>query len=237
MESALRYLTSPGPCGYLPQETWRLEYELVSEMTPAEYMERLLRGWRRFGCSLFRPRCPACTACQSLRVDAARFRPHRSQRRARKANEGAVGLRVGTPGVSRAKLDLYDRYHAFQTGAKGWPEHGRGDVAGFLHSFVDNPFPTQEWCYYLGNRLVGVGYVDDLPGGMSAIYFFYDPDERARALGIWNVLSLIEHAAARGVPHVYLGFHVDGCRSMEYKAHFAPNQVLGPDRRWHKFRN
>jgi arginine-tRNA-protein transferase len=234
MEIALNYLTPAGPCGYLPEQTWQLEYDLVAALTPAEYMERLQAGWRRFGHALFRPRCPACSACRSLRIPVDRFRPDRSQRRAGRLNDGVVRVEVGVPSVSPAKLDLYDRFHAYQSEAKGWPEHGPKDAAGYVHSFVANPFPTQEWRYFLGDRLVGVGYVDALPGGLSAIYFFYDPLERARSLGTWNVLLLIEHAAARGLPHLYLGYYVVGCRSMEYKARFRPNELLQPDGRWHE---
>src|SRR5262249_40865431 len=98
------------------------------------------------------------------------------------------------------------------------------------------PFPTQEWCYYLGDRLVGVGYVDDLPGGLSAIYFYYDPDERGRSLGTWNVLSIIEHAARRGIPYVYLGYYVENSASMTYKARFVPNQLVGEDGQWRELR-
>jgi arginine-tRNA-protein transferase len=101
---------------------------------------------------------------------------------------------------------------------------------------VENPFPTYEWCYFIKDRLVGVGYVDDVPGGLSAIYFFYDPDERSRSLGTWNVLSLIEQASRRGIPHLYLGYYVAGCQSMEYKVRFAPSEVLGLDGRWTEFR-
>jgi arginine-tRNA-protein transferase len=236
MESVFRYVAPPGPCGYLPDQVWRLEYELVNELTPAEYMARMVRGWRRFGNSLFRPRCPACSACRSLRVLVDRFRPNRSQRRVRKANAGSTRLRIGPPTVTQAKLDLYDRYHAFQAVAKGWPMHDPQDTVSYVNSFVENPFPTQEWCYYRGTKLVGVGYVDDLPGGLSAIYFFYDPNERDLSLGTWNVLSLIDHAATRRIPFVYLGYYVSGCPSMEYKIRFVPNQLLGPDGQWHDFR-
>jgi arginine-tRNA-protein transferase len=232
MHTLFRYVAPPSRCGYLPHETWRLEYEQVGEITPAEYMHRMQNGWRRFGEMLFRPQCPACTACRSLRVLAAQFRPDRSQRRNRKQNEGVVQLRIGTPCVTRAKLELFDRFHAFQTEHKGWPLHEPKDPADYAHSFVENPFPTQEWCYYLGDRLIGVGYVDDLPGGLSAIYFYYDPDERDRGLGTWNVLSIIEYAQKRPIPHVYLGYFVAGCRSMAYKARFVPNQVRCADGEW-----
>src|SRR5262245_3162398 len=119
MESLFRYVAAPSRCGYLPDQLWSLEYELVRTLEPAEYQERMLAGWRRFGATLFRPQCGSCSACRPLRVSVERFRPDRSQRRARKANEGQVELRVGRPSVTRAKLSLYDRYHAFQADARG----------------------------------------------------------------------------------------------------------------------
>ncbi len=236
MKSIVHFLAPPGPCGYLPDQTWRLEYEFFSKLSAAEYLVRLEHGWRRFGGSVFRPRCPACNACRSLRVLVEQFQPNRSQRRVRKFNQNIVTLHIGSPNVTRAKLDLYDRYHAMQSDAKGWPLHEAKDMASYAHSFVENPFPTEEWCYYLGDRLVGVGYVDSLPGALSAIYFFHDPDERHRSLGVWNVLQVIDRARELRTPYVYLGYFVEGCPSMQYKAGFKPNQIRDPTGRWQDFR-
>src|SRR5262245_10103235 len=232
MESLCRFLAPPSRCGYLPDQVWSLEYDVVAGATTDDYFRRLLEGWRRFGDTLFRPACPKCRACRSLRVVVDSFAPNRSQRRTRAANQDVVRLRVGKPAVSRAKLQLYDRYHDFPRGYKGWPQHPAKDDASYAHSFVHNPFPTEEWCFFLGERLVGVGYVDVLPGGLSAIYFFYDPRERARSLGTWNVMCILEEARRRGLPHVYLGYFVEGCQSMAYKAQFRPYQLLGPDGVW-----
>jgi arginine-tRNA-protein transferase len=65
-----------------------------------------------------------------------------------------------------------------------------------------------------------------VPQGLSLIYFYYDPDERDRSPGTWNVLCGLAEAARRRLPHVYLGYFVSGCRSLEYKARFTPNEVL-----------
>ena len=232
MRSLMRFLAPPGPCSYLPHETWRLEYEVAADLTREDYSERLLSGWRRFGATMFRPRCRTCSACRSLRVPVPHFRPDRSQRRVRKANESLVRLKVGEPSFSAEKLALYDRYHAHQARAKGWALHAARDVEGYANSFLENPFPTQEWCYYLGDRLVGVGYVDDLAVGLSAIYFFHDPDDRQLSLGTWNVLSILAKAASVSLPYVYLGYFVAGCRSMEYKARFRPHELFGVDGIW-----
>jgi arginine-tRNA-protein transferase len=234
MESLFKFVAPPSPCGYLPDQTWSLEYERLLHILPEEYLQRLNANWRRFGTTLFQPRCPACTACRSLRVKVDQFQPDRSQRRNRRLNQLDIRLRIGEPSVTKAKLLLYDRYHAFQTETKGWPDRPAKDVESYVESFIDNPFPTKEYCYYLGDRLVGVGYVDDLPGGYSAIYFFYDPDQRRRGLGVWNVLSMIEQAATQRIPHVYLGYFVPGCSSMSYKARFQPHEILSPSGHWQR---
>jgi arginyl-tRNA--protein-N-Asp/Glu arginylyltransferase len=235
MESLFRYVAPPSTCGYLPDRRWSLEYEMVTDISAAEYQKRMEQGWRRFGGTMFRPQCPACQACQSLRVLVPRFRPDRSQRRARKANEGDVELHVGPPTVSRAKLDLYDRFHAFQSETKGWPIHPAKDPASYRESFVDNPRFTEEWCYLCHDRLIGVGYVDRLPDCLSAIYFYGDPDARRRSLGTYNVLCVLDEAARCRLPYVYLGYFVGGCPSLAYKANFQPNQILHADGFWRDF--
>src|SRR5688500_12980874 len=101
MESLFPFLPPPSRSGDLPEQLWQLEYEYVGALSAAEYMERMRAGWRRFGGTLFRPRCSACQACQSLRVVVEKFRPNRSQRRTRQANQGVLELRIGKPAVSR----------------------------------------------------------------------------------------------------------------------------------------
>ena len=228
MESVLTFLSPLSPCEYLPDRIWQLRYEMVPHLRPADYMQRLQEGWRRFGYLMFRPECPSCRMCQSLRVPVATFRPNSSQRRAWKRNHAEVTVRIGAPSVSRDRLDLWARFHRHGHETKGWPLETEGD-AGML---LENPFPTEEWSYYVGNRLVAVAYVDALPGGLSAIYCYYDPTERGRSLGTFNILTLLASARERKLPHVYLGYYVAGCRSMEYKRRFCPNEILQPDGSW-----
>jgi len=236
MLSLYSFVAPPSQCGYLPQQQWSLEYELIAAMSPADYMRRMKEGWRRFGHMIFRPRCKQCAQCRSLRVAVDRFAANRSQRRVRKLNENGLQLSRHEPSVSFAKLELYDRYHAFQADHKDWPIHAPKDPDDYRQSFVDNPFPTEEWRYTIGKELVGVGYVDVLPEGLSAIYFFYDPERRDRQLGTWNVLSLIEETRRRRLPYLYLGYYVGGCQSLEYKATYRPNEILGADGKWAPFR-
>jgi arginine-tRNA-protein transferase len=231
MKSLLTFVTPPGPCEYLRDRTWQLQYELVARATPDEYLDRLHAGWRRFGHAMFRPACPSCDMCRSLRVLVADFQPSRSQRRAWRDNRDLT-RRIGAPSRSWSKEALWDRFQRHQHESKGWPL----ETADYDDTFVVNPFPTEEWCYYDGDRLIAVGYVDRLRDGLSAIYCYYDPDARHRSPGTFNILALIAAARTSGLPYVYLGYFVEGCRSLAYKGTFRPNEVLDPHGAWRPFR-
>jgi arginine-tRNA-protein transferase len=235
MRSLYTFTTPASSCAYLPDQSSRLEYEIVGEITEVEYERRLEQGWRRFGFALFHPKCLRCQACQSLRVPVKTFHPNRSQRRAWAANEDLT-VAICTPEVTDEKLELHYRFHAFQVQNRGWPEHGPIGEASYGESFVDNPFPTQEWCYFKDGKLLGVGYVDRLSIAMSAIYFFYDPAERHRSLGTYNVLRVLAEAQSAGIHYLYLGYFVEGCQSLEYKSNFRPNEVMGMPGDWGAFR-
>ena len=80
MIALMSFVTPADECGYLPKEKWQMHYDIVAEASTDEYQERLLSGWRHFGRAIFRPRCPACNKCQSIRVDVGRFQPYELQR-------------------------------------------------------------------------------------------------------------------------------------------------------------
>lgn len=231
MQTLMTFVSQADRCQYLADQQWRFEYEIVAEATPAEYADRLRNGWRRFGYSLFRPVCDHCSRCRSVRVPVASFKPDRSQRRAWKANAGQVALHIGEPAETDEKRSLFEAFHDYQHVAKGW-SNGASD---YEEMFVANPFPTEEWRYRLGPRLVGVGYVDRVPDGLSLIYYFHDPESRERSLGTYNILVAIDIARKAGLPYVYLGYYVEGCRSLEYKGRFQPNEALQPDGQWRTF--
>ena len=234
MKSLLSFTAPRSACSYLPDLVSTMRYEYVAQMTAAEYEQRLLQGWRRFGISLFTTACQNCRRCLSLRIPIEQFKPDRSQKRAWKANED-VRIEIGKPTVDEERLTLYDRFHAHHADSKGWRLQAPKEEGDYAETFLLNPFPTEEWCYYLGDKLIGVGYVDALPSSLSAIYFYYEPDELGRSLGTLNVLKIIESARLRGIPYLYLGYYVEGCRSLEYKGRFRPNEVLQPDGTWKPF--
>ncbi len=214
----------PSPCLYLPGASASLEYKTMLEVTPAEYQQLLARGWRRFGVEYFRPVCAACAACVSLRVPVQTFRPSKSQRRAlRKC--GGFRLEIGSPQVDPGRQELFARWHAMREADRGWPETS-SQAEEFLW-LLAWPHPcAREFAYYDGSRLVAVGMVDETSEALSSVYFYFDPAYKRSSLGVASVLLEVEVARRQGLSHVYLGYRILGCASMEYKQQFRPHELL-----------
>src|SRR5205814_144490 len=75
--------------------------------------------------------------------------------------------------------------------------------------------------------LHAVCLTDRLADGLSLVYSFYAPHHPRRSLGAFVILDHIEKARAQGLPHVYLGYWVEGSRKMGYKAAYLPQERLG----------
>ena len=228
-----RIIEKPHPCAYLPGERASLEVRVMLDVTELEVDALLEKGWRRFGPIYFRPACSSCAECVSLRVLAARFAPSKSQRRAARACSRLRRV-VGAPRLDDARLALYAKWHAGRERARGWESNEQSRERYSLEFAFPHPC-AREAAFYDDDalaadgsrgRLVGLGLFDATPRALSAAFFFHDPDYGRLSLGTANVLSLIDDARTGGRPYVYLGYRVDGCASLAYKAAFRPHELL-----------
>jgi len=234
MQVIQQFVSGPDTCHYLPDRLATQEYVTVAQISPGEYEKLMNRGWRKFGAALFRPVCAHCRECRPLRIPAAQFTPDRSQQRAWRKNAD-LEVRYAPPSADAERLDLYRRYQADQSAAKGWPDTER-TMKSYARQFVQNPLPSIEISIWEGDALRAIAITDITPNVVSGVYHFHDPDCRARGLGTFALLHTIELARRLDKPWVYFGYYVAGCASMAYKARFRPHEVLQPNGVWEKMR-
>ncbi len=225
MNEIFRFLERPRPCSYLPHETASLEVRAVAAISAAEYSELLACVYRRFGWQVFRPACPECAACRSLRVLVREFKPGPSERRILRKNE-PVRAELHPLFASGEIVDLYNCYQRFMHVRRGWPLQqcdGESYADGFLTGAARH---GRQWLYFENDRLIGVALMDEVPDAVSLVYCFYHPDWRDRSPGTFSILNQILYAQATGRRYAYLGYWIEDCQSMKYKSRFRPHEIL-----------
>ncbi|HEX8341636.1 MAG TPA: arginyltransferase [Tepidisphaeraceae bacterium] len=215
------------PCPYLPGETETLRAVMASGVDGETYRAFMDAGFRRSGKMLYQPVCRSCRACVPLRVPVGTFSPGASQRRCWRRN---ADLRVTTdrPRLSDEKFTLYSRYvHDWHAKPE---EANREALQGFLY---DSPTDTIEFEYRdPAGRLLGVGICDRSRQSLSSVYFYFDPREARRGLGTFGALVELDYCRRLAIDYYYLGYFVEGCGAMNYKATFRPHELLDISGTW-----
>ena len=228
---AVRLLkTLEHPCGYFDERVAQnLVIDPLASDQPQIYALALPRGYRRAGGHIYRPACPRCRACTPSRIPVASFAPDRSQRRCLARNDD-LEVSLEPASASDEAYALYQRYLQQRHPGGGMDDADPEDFSRFL---VCPWSPTRFLCFRAGGRLVAVAVTDVMRAGLSSVYTFYDPDEVARGLGTYAILSQVALARREGLSHVYLGYWIDGHAKMGYKSRFHPLEVLR-GQRWER---
>jgi arginine-tRNA-protein transferase len=218
------FIEEPRGCSYLPDRLAALEYRLMVNVSADELELLLLRGWRRLGPAYFRPACKLCNECLSIRLDVSRFQPSDSQKRALKRSR-RFRVEVGRPRIDAQRIALHEAWHATRETRRGWDKSELGEEE-YQSQFSFPSSTGREMAWYDGDRLMAISLLDITPGCISAAYFFYHPDIARLSPGVGNVMRCVELAQSAGAQHVYLGYRVEGCASLQYKGLFHPHELL-----------
>lgn len=138
-------------------------------------------------------------------------------------------------GMTEERFRLYEKYVRIRHGTL--PSVAEEEFAA--HCASENASLT-EYRDAAGS-LCALGFIDVLPGGLSSVYFAWEPGQQRRSLGAFSIIAEARLAASLGLPWYYLGFWVPGAHRMDYKADFVPFELALPDtaspggRSWMKY--
>ena len=214
-------LTQEFDCSYLPNRQEQLLVILDPSCYSTDKFESLLGlGFRRSGNQIYRPHCPICSACSSVRVLAQDFMPSKSQKR--KLNKAKTQFEVKYSTQERPEYyPLYSKYITMrhQDGSMYPPEKEQFQ-SFLLCSWLKITF-IELWHQ---GTLVAVAVTDCMNSAISAIYTFFDPDFEHYSLGSVMILEQLKFAKEQNKQYVYLGYQIDECDKMKYKTQFLPAQ-------------
>jgi arginine-tRNA-protein transferase len=226
------FLTPGGPCPYLPGRIERKVFARLSGSYAQPLSEALTHsGFRRSQSIAYRPACEGCNACVSVRILVGEFERSRNFRRVLQRNADLIRTEV-VPEATREQFSLLRTYLDARHAGGGMSDMGLFDYVAMVE---ETPVDTQIVEYRRAGAngrpgaLVACALTDVLRDGVSMVYSFFHPGEDARSLGTFMILDHIRDAQSRGLPHVYLGYWVEGSEKMAYKTRFRPMEALTRD--------
>ena len=197
---------------------------LIEPQNNAQYFYPTLleNGFRRSGDQVYRPDCPDCQACQSLRISVKLFKKSRSQKRLLNKNKKFRLVVNHTP--QKEYFDLYQNYiNQVHPQGSMYPA-SLAQYQGFITSSWNKPLFIE---IYDQNKLISVSVTDQIKSkknAWSAFYCFYDPSYQAYSLGKYAVLTQLKLAKEYNIDWLYLGYYIAQCKKMNYKTQFNPHQ-------------
>jgi arginine-tRNA-protein transferase len=227
------FVTNPSPCPYLPGKVERKVFTELNGRHASELNEALGRiGFRRSQSVAYRPSCIDCSACVSVRVLAAEFKPSSSQRKLLRRHAD-LEVAACKPWTTEEQYQLLRRYLAVRHPGGGMAEMDEGDFSDMVEQtpvhtcVVEYREPSRDG---QPGKLLGACLTDQQSDGLSMIYSFFDVSHDGRkGLGTYIILDHIVRAARANLPYVYLGYWVEGSKRMAYKTSFHPLERLGRD--------
>ena len=213
------FASTPEPCSYLDNRKSVSAFANPHmDMDMNTYNELIRHGFRRSGGYIYRPHCPHCQECISVRIPVRAHRYSRNEKRVIRRNSD---LRISVmPSRYRDEhFDLYRRYINSRHNDGSMANPNKSDYHRFL---ICDWTDTLFYEYRLNRILIAVAVCDLTDTGLSAVYTFFDPDHADRSLGHVAILNQIHETRLRDLDYLYLGYWIRNCSKMSYKRRYRP---------------
>ncbi len=213
------FASTPEPCSYLDNRKSVSAFANPHmDMDMNTYNELIRHGFRRSGGYIYRPHCPQCQECISVRIPVKAHRYSRNEKRVIRRNSD---LRISVmPSRYRDEhFDLYRRYINSRHNDGSMANPNKSDYHRFL---ICDWTDTLFYEYRLNRILIAVAVCDLTDTGLSAVYTFFDPDHADRSLGHFAILNQIHETRLRDLDYLYLGYWIRNCGKMSYKRRYRP---------------
>jgi len=211
------------------------EHFLCLRASPGK-MDRLWAdGWRHFGIIFARYRTSEHSGklftVLPLRVDLNRFLVSRSHKRILAKNRDTKVI-IRPASVDHVKERLFFKHRV------RFEENIPSSLFNFLSpNPAEVPCPAFELCVYLGERLLGVTFLDIGEQATSGVYAIFDPDYAKRSLGVLMIVHSILFSRGRGCRYYYPGYAYHEPFTYDYKKRLPGLEYLDWDEGWRPYLN
>ncbi len=227
------FASTAEPCSYLDNRNAVSAFANPHiDMDMHTYNELIQHGFRRSGGYVYRPHCPNCHECVSVRVPVKKQKFTRNELRTIRRNSDLT-VTCSKGKFLQQHFDLYRRYINSRHNDGSMANPSKTDYHRFLIcDWTDTMFIE----FHLNKQLIAVAVSDILSTGLSAVYTFFDPEYADRSPGHFAILTQIDEAKSRDLEYLYLGYWIKDCDKMSYKRRYKPLEGFINDQ-WVLFQN
>ena len=163
--------------------------------------------------------------CVPIRININNFRLSRSQKRVYK-NHNNLSSRILPLKFNEEHFELYAKY---QKNRHLTFTKTNDDISDYNDFLIKSNVSTKIIEFRDKNELKIVSIVDFLDNGLSAVYTFFECDDKNSSFGTYSILSLIDLCKKKKITYLYLGYWINECQKMAYKIHFKDYELLIDD--------
>jgi len=217
------YVTTSYACGYIED---RISQSLVATphhlISQTHYDDLIKKGFRRSGKFTYKPYCEHCTACIPIRINVKYFSATKTFKRIIK-NHQFLQPSILPLSFHEEHFQLYLQYQKNRHEKNKTTDDDVNQYSEFLlQSNIDSrliQFKDQD-------KLKIVSFVDVVNDGISAVYTFFDTEDKSFSYGTYSILWLINWCIEKKLDYVYLGYWIKESKKMNYKTNFKPFELF-----------